>query len=66
MPDAMQISQVLHFAALLAARGDEAAAEVARERGWLDSAGRITDTGRQLQRALADQRGTRSIYRGLF
>jgi hypothetical protein len=66
MPDAMQISQVLQFAALLAARGDEAAAEVARERGWLDSAGRITDTGRQRQRALADQRGTRSIYRGLF
>ena len=66
MPDAIQINQVLHFAGLLAPRSVDAAREIARERGWLDPAGRITDSGRQLQRALADQRDTRSIYRSLY
>jgi hypothetical protein len=66
MPDSMQINQVLHFAGLLAARGSDGATEVARERGWIDPAGRITDTGRQLHRALSDQRETRSIYRSLY
>lgn len=66
MAEAQQIDQVLRFAALLAARGADAAADAARERGWLDPAGRITDMGRALHRALADQRDTRSIYRSLF
>jgi hypothetical protein len=66
MPETVQINHVLHFAGLIAPRDGDAAAEVARERGWLDPAGRITETGRQLHRALADQRETRSIYRGLY
>ena len=65
MPEAGQVGQVLRFAALLGASADSAR-EVAREHGWLDPSSRITETGRQLHRALTDQRATRSIYRNLF
>ncbi len=61
------IEKIVAFATHLsdpAAEGD-AAVDAAKERGWLDGEGRPTDTGRDLAKAIDDQRATRSAIRNL-
>ena len=52
-------NQVLFWAAQLAGHTENRDAEhVARERGWLDQDGRVTESGEDLLAAFADQSGT--------
>lgn len=44
---------------------DEAAAAYARARDWLDAAGEPTPAGLAFLEAVASQRQTRSVFRGL-
>mgnify|MGYP005851911719 CR=1 FL=1 len=47
--------------------GDPSAAalEAARQRGWIDPAGTPTQDGRRLAAALAEQAGTRTVFRNV-
>jgi hypothetical protein len=56
------LSRILAFARQV---GEPAAdpGTVARARNWLDEAGRITADGLALLRSLADQEGTRTVFR---
>jgi hypothetical protein len=58
------VAVVLTFSQMLASGESKARVEVfAAERGWLDGEGRPTEAGRQLARALQQQRGTRTVFR---
>jgi hypothetical protein len=55
---------ILQFASLVSGQNDPAAViAYALERGWIDAAGDPTPAGMELDRALADQAGTRSAFR---
>jgi hypothetical protein len=55
---------ILQFASLVSGQNDPAAViAYALERGWIDAAGDPTPAGIELDRALADQAGTRSAFR---
>jgi hypothetical protein len=56
---------VLQFASLVSGQNNPSAAMAyAVERGWLDASGNPTPAGIELDKALADQAGTRSAFRG--
>ena len=61
------ISKIVAFATHLsdpASEGD-AAVEAARSRGWLDASGAPTASGRELARAIDEQKATRSVIRNV-
>lgn len=69
MPDNDQLSETPEtrlevFAALLSS-GSDGPAESARERGWLDENGKLTQDGRAVLKALNEQRNTRTALRNL-
>lgn len=53
------------FAGQLARKEGESPADAARRRGWVDETGQPTAEGRELLKALDEQRQTRSALRGL-
>jgi hypothetical protein len=57
---------ILGLAGLLAggAAGDGKARAFAQERGWIGADGNLTEAGYSLAKALAEQAGTRSAFRG--
>ena len=56
---------LLQFTVMVSGRRDPAEVMAyAVERGWLDAAGNITPAGMELEKALSDQAGTRSAFRG--
>jgi hypothetical protein len=56
---------ILQFTVMVSGRSDPADVRAyAVERGWLDADGNITPAGIELEKALADQAGTRSAFRG--
>jgi hypothetical protein len=56
---------LLQFTVMVSGRSDPAdVMAYAVERGWLDAAGNITPAGMELEKALSDQSGTRSAFRG--
>lgn len=56
---------VLQFTVMVSGRSETAELMAyAVERGWLDAEGNITPAGMELERALSDQSGTRSAFRG--
>jgi hypothetical protein len=58
------VSVVLGFTRMLSGEGNVAeVSRLATDHGWLDASGRLTDAGDQLARALAQQNGTRSVFR---
>jgi hypothetical protein len=64
-PSAAARDSVLQFASLVSGQNNPSAAMTyAVERGWLDAGGNPTPAGIELDRALADQAGTRSAFRG--
>jgi hypothetical protein len=63
-PDTRDGNQVIFFAAQIAgASQDRDATMVAEEKGWIDSAGRLTPSGLELLRAFRAQAHTRSVFR---
>lgn len=55
---------ILSFTSVLVeGRADSDAAAFAQARAWLDGAGRPTEEGLALLRALDEQRATRSVFR---
>ena len=64
-PGAAARDSVLQFASLVSGENNPSAAMTyAVERGWLDASGNPTPAGIELDKALADQAGTRSAFRG--
>ncbi len=64
-PAAAGRDTLLQFAALVSGQNNPSAAMAyAVERGWIDAAGNATPAGMELEKALADQAGTRSAFRG--
>jgi hypothetical protein len=57
------LTVVLTFSQMLSSGRDADATRFAAEHGWLDKEGQPTEAGRQLSRALLQQRGTRSVFR---
>lgn len=56
---------LLQFTVMVSGRSDPAdVMAYAVERGWLDADGNITPAGMELEKALSDQSGTRSAFRG--
>lgn len=56
---------LLQFTVMVSGRSETAELiAYAVERGWLDSEGNITPAGMELEKALSDQSGTRSAFRG--
>ncbi len=61
-----QIGAIVGYAKVLAGGSDDSAARVsAQDQGWLDSEGRPTQAGLDLLKAIADQKGTRTVFRGV-
>ena len=61
------IAKIVAFATHLsdpASEGD-GAMEAARTRGWLDASGAPTDSGRELAKAIDEQKTTRSAIRNV-
>lgn len=57
-------NSLLQFTVMVSGRSDPAEVMAyAVERGWLDADGNITPAGIELEKALADQSGTRSAFR---
>ena len=54
--------KILAFARHVGKEGD-APETVARNRAWIDAAGRPTDEGRELLRALDEQKANGAVYR---
>ena len=57
------VATIIRYAAAMFGEKEVAAAEAARRQGWLDEEGRPTKAGRELVEAIADQKGTRSVFR---
>jgi len=56
---------LLQFMVMVSGRSEPAEVMAyALERGWLDAHGNITPAGVELEKALSDQSGTRSAFRG--
>ncbi len=56
---------LLQFTVMVSGLSDPAAIRAyAVERGWLDTDGNRTPAGIELDKALSDQAGTRSVFRG--
>ncbi len=56
---------LLQFTVMVSGRSDPAEVMAyAVERGWMDADGNITPAGMELEKALSDQSGTRSAFRG--
>ncbi|MEX1252270.1 MAG: hypothetical protein WEA77_13895 [Hyphomonas sp.] len=56
---------LLQLTVMVSGRSDPAEVlAYAVERGWLDADGNITPAGMELEKALSDQSGTRSAFRG--
>jgi hypothetical protein len=57
-------NSLLQFTVMVSGRSEPAEVMAyAVERGWLDADGKITQAGIELEKALADQSGTRSAFR---
>jgi hypothetical protein len=57
-------NSLLQFTVMVSGRSEPAEVMAyAVERGWLDADGNITPAGIELEKALADQSGTRSAFR---
>lgn len=54
--------KILAFARHVGKEGD-APETIARNRGWIDAAGRPTDEGHELLRALDEQKAQDAVYR---
>ncbi len=64
MPKDQVVAVILAFARHLEPEGSTASeTEIARERNWIDSAGRPTQEGEDLVAALEEQGQTRSVFR---
>ena len=64
-PSAAGRDSLLQFASLVSGENNPSAAMAyAVERGGIDAAGNATPAGMELEKALADQAGTRSAFRG--
>lgn len=56
---------LMQFTVLVSGLSEPADVEAyARERGWIDADGNRTPAGIELSKALSDQSGTRSAFRG--
>lgn len=56
-------NSLLQFTVMVSGRSEPAEVMAyAVERGWLDADGKITQAGIELEKALADQSGTRSAF----
>ena len=66
MTDAEIRTQILAFSAHLRNKSESDATDPARRHGWLDPSGQPTAEGRKLVKALEEQDGTRSAFRGAY
>jgi hypothetical protein len=57
------VSVVLGFTQMLSGGNKDEVPRLATDHGWLDASGRLTAAGDQLARALAQQSGTRTVFR---